>query len=112
MNVRLQGDQLRFRISPDEMEQLLKGQPLVERTYLPGGQQLLYSAVADGDIASIRLTSLTGGFILHVPSPALQRLAESLPSRSGITAIQALENGHVLSLAFEVDVRPRRREPV
>lgn len=102
MNLRISEKQLRFRITKDELQQLLGGQSL--GMVLPHFRTHSYTVkITDGQ-DSLSLKEDGQSWTLLVDRHALQALAEKLPSREGLCEeIQVA--GQFFSLMLEIDVR-------
>ena len=104
MNLRISQNALRFRISRDELGQLLEGTVLAEIVLLPLGHRYAFaiSAVKEENVG----LSMEGDRLrLHVPRLQLAALSQRLPSREGISGEWLGQNGETLALTLEVDVR-------
>lgn len=104
MKVQMQGQQLRLRISEAELVRLQAGEVIVNLTRMPGGitcrQHLLL-----GDAAQPALIAEPGGWRFLLPRMRLADYVVRLPCREGLALRLALEDGEVLDIEFEVDVR-------
>ncbi|RDS80758.1 hypothetical protein DWU98_12420 [Dyella monticola] len=107
MRVQLEGQSLRLRIDEAELESLLAGHPIENRTVWPDGRT---------EIQQIDLTARIGwlrkGDVWHVrlPEPEVRALAARLPSREGLQFSLATPDGGTLQVLFDVDVRDSTRK--
>jgi hypothetical protein len=105
MNVRFAPHAVRFRITREELEQLLSGRAIVMTVALPG-QHSFQASVTTDRFGTWRLDSDPTGLWLALPATQLKEFAESAPGAEGLTHSFALADGGALELSFEVDVRP------
>jgi len=107
MRVQWEGQSLRLRIEEAELERLLAGHPIENRTVWPDGrietQQL--------DLAA-RIGWLRKGdaWHIHLPESEVRALAGRLPSREGLEFSLATPDGGALQVLFDVDVRDSARK--
>lgn len=105
MKLRLEGDTLRLRLSPDELDRLLASGSLSAATPLPGGLFRYGIEVIDGD--EWVLHEQGRQLRLDIPRRELIGHRASLPSKAGIAKTLAVGGG-MLDMRVEVDVkRPR-----
>lgn len=113
MNVRLSSGEIRFRVTPNEMDMFRKDQRLVEEVVLPGGMTILlelrmYDAPIEGARDSEpRLTAKLNQLTMEVHRVSVERLAT--PSKKGIVG-EHTEGGRIVSYSLEVDVKKQRPE--
>ena len=111
MNIRLSRNQVRFRISPEELLRLLKGESVEEITCFPGSMALCYRVDATPDEAlpiktPLRLRWKDNRLSLAVATSALGALAQRLPSRDGIESQEpSAQLGATLQYSLEVDIK-------
>ncbi len=110
MNLRIDGQEFRFRVSKQELISLCEGIALNQGTYLPNGKTIEVSIVTSADSKTLSLHHNNNNITLHVGKDAATNLLNSLPSRDGIEASQKINEGHSLQLAFEVDIRTQKRK--
>lgn len=110
MNLRIEGQMLRFRIGVQELETLCAGGVLEQTTYLPGKRLLVIKVVPVSDSDSpLRLEATEDQLRVAVARPQAERLLASLPNREGIFCQQEAGNGQMLELVIEVDIRTQKR---
>ncbi|MCB2081288.1 MAG: hypothetical protein KDD76_01550 [Rickettsiales bacterium] len=110
MNLRIEGQQLRFRISKDELEMLCSGSDITQSTYFPK-MRVLEITITPQDIEPILQLVVDGDkIVLTVQKQAVLNLYQALPSREGIQANQTLNAKKVLELSMEVDIRTQKRK--
>lgn len=107
MNLRMEKDRIRFRISDSELEKLLVDHVIVGQTPLPDGKKFGYRVTTTG--VNPELTYKNDELYLHLPLTMVQAHKESLPSKEGISGQCKLANGDNLSFVLEVDVRTHKR---
>ncbi len=105
MNLRLEHDTLRFRITLRELDLLLANGSLTAVTPLPGGSFRYAVELVDGDHWEI--TGDPRGLLLRLPRLDLLGHKASLPSKQGISRTLNA-NGGMLDVRVEVDVRRAR----
>lgn len=111
MNLRMQGQMLRFRVSKEELETLCGGSALTQRTYLPDSRVLEIIAITDSiQKTPLRLEMEEYHWVLKIAAASAQALLTSLPNREGIEQAQDIKNGHILHLSLEVDIRTQKRK--
>lgn len=110
MNLRLSGQSIRFRISEDELSELRKTGELTTKTRFGDGAE--EPAVGDGQALSYTIRVANSGssplsvsfkensILLLVSRPALEELADQVPSGEGISYQET---------CLEVDLRSARR---
>lgn len=107
MNLRFDGDSLRFRVSRQELDDLLAGGRLAAATPLPAGAFRYAVTVVDGADAPWRLAQDGDGLQLALPRAALLAHRAQLPSKEGLAATIGVA-GTRLDVRFEVDVKRAR----
>ena len=108
MNVRLSSDSIRFRISTDELETVLRTRTLAGATPLPpDGQQLRYEVMVGTFPAPLRLAHADGKMTLLVSRKALSDLAEMLPLREGLSGFENVGSSS-LKISLEIDIKKDR----
>lgn len=104
MNVRLAPQEVRFRVTRDELEHLLSGRSLALRVALTGNHEFQASVIAQ-KVGAWRLDSDPTGLWLTLPKAELETLAGAVPTAEGLMHEFELPQGQALQLTFEVDVR-------
>jgi len=106
VNLRISENQLRFRITRDELDFLMNGEILQLDLNL-STQRLVYSISTSDSAAPLAL--IAGQNLLHlaVNKVTLTEFASNLPAREGIEHEVQLGMSHV-TLMLEVDVRRKR----
>lgn len=99
MKVQLQEQTIRFRINEDELTQLLTGAQLHNTTRLPNGDALQQTITLMSE-ANARFDGT-----LALPRADVEAYCNRLPCRDGLEFSFPLDDGGVLQVAFEVDVR-------
>lgn len=107
MKVQLRGQSIRLRIDETELEDLLRGDELVNVTGLGAGVAYR-QIVCLGDGEDPQAEAAEGVWKLRVPGAQVRRLASSLPCREGLAFALPAGSG-VLHVGFEVDVRDSMR---
>lgn len=104
MNVRFAPDEVRIRVTRDELTELLQRHSLRMTVPLPG-QHAFQASVATERLADWRLDSDPTGIWVSLPLADIHTLSESGPTAEGLVHQFALPSGGNLELRFEVDVR-------
>ena len=125
MKLQVQGQRLRLRIDEAELERLLAGETVVNRTMLGAttefSQWLVLHAVSDvgeGISAMPTLVVRDDGWHVALPWDAVEAYVSRLPCRHALTFDLDLGGPEMLGVDFEVDVRdslktrgpPRRQQ--
>ena len=103
MKFRLEENNVCFRISREEMDALIKDGIIESST-----MGLAYSVKLDGSIAETSLSYDNNRFTLTLTPQAVIAHKEVLPSKEGIVEKIELDNGDIVKISLEVDVRSRR----
>lgn len=103
MNVRLSEGEIRFRVSPDEFEQLGQGNHLQLDT-IP--MTFIVQPARGGIENGMALDLSCGQFHLAVSRDEIDALAKRIPSRQGIAKRLVLGMGKELNVSLEVDLKP------
>ena len=104
MNIRMDGQEVRFRVKRDEFERLLAGDTLEQLTILPEENALTFQLQATEE-DNVRFRRNGGGWCWQVPHVQLVDFFASLPRKDGWCHTQSLNDGQALELILEVDVR-------
>ncbi len=104
MNLRISDGQLRFRITRDELSELLQGGALqLALPFLAGMQEC---RIVTGNLQHrLALREEKNVLTLTVDRAALEAFEKQLPSREGMEHTVMLAGGVPLILMLEVDVR-------
>lgn len=108
MNLRIEGQRLRFRISKEELERLCSGGAVEQSTAFPNQCGLEINLVSESMDAKLMLVYVEGCMELRVQKQAAEMLLRSLPSREGIAMKQKVEAAEPLELILEVDIRTQK----
>lgn len=106
MNLRISEGLLRFRITREELQELLQGNTL--RMALALARTYHYAIEISDGWDTLALKEDNHSWTLLVDSHALKAFSEQLPSRNGLCK-QVQVAGQTLMLIFEVDVRKSPR---
>lgn len=107
MRVQLEGQSLRLRIDEAELARLLAGGITENRTRLPDGRV---------ETQRLRLASRLGWkredalWQIDLPEADVRALSERLPSREGLHFDMPGDDGVMLPVMFDVDVRDSTRK--
>ncbi len=108
MNIRLEEQQIRFRISEQEFGALCGGMPLEQKIYLPGQHRLRVSVrPCDGDC--MRVECEDDHIALHLGQTRAEAFRATLPGRDGLEEVQLIGGERTLSVILEVDVRSHKK---
>jgi hypothetical protein len=108
VNVRFSAGAVRCRVTPLELEELLRAGILKLAVALPRNHQLQVTVRAAA-LSAWQLDSDPTGLWIGIPRGEIQQLSLGLPSREGIAHRFDLEAAQQLQVSFEVDVRKRPR---
>ncbi|HPF25363.1 MAG TPA: hypothetical protein PK159_02140 [Steroidobacteraceae bacterium] len=110
MKLQIQGQNLRFRVDETELERLLSGESLDNRTDL-GEQGAFAQTITLHAQADAELQSSTSGWRVLLPVLTVRDYVTRLPCRDALTFQIRADPAPGLQLKFEVDVRDsvRRR---
>lgn len=110
MNLRIEGQQLRFRISKEELERLCSGSSITQPTYFSKMKALDIDITPQDIEPALQLMFDCDCMMLAVQNQAAQDLYHALPSREGIEAKQTINAVQTLELILEVDIRTQKRK--
>ncbi len=104
MNIRFAPREVRFRVTRDELNQLLAGRSLALHVALTGHHEFQATVAADR-LGTWRFDSDPTGLWLTLPRKDLEPFADGAPTAAGLEYGLDLPDGQRLELSFEVDVR-------
>lgn len=107
MNLRISENQLRFRITQEELARLMGGEQLASSIDL-GNQQFSYRVFTEESAVPLVFSGHGGGWHLKVGNSALAAFAGGVPSREGIEHVVRL-GASPITLVLEVDVRRQHK---
>lgn len=115
MNLRIEGEALRFRLDAEEFALLVAGQPLESQVSLGNGVRL-QSAVVLGEMAqggqvfSLSSQLNQGGLMIRlaVSPQACTDLAGRLPCKEGLSDWCDVGTGEPLAVSLDVDTKSRK----
>ncbi len=110
MNLRINGQELRFRVTKEELESLCNGEELEQISYLPNDHTLKSKITTEAASYGMFLIIKNNRFMLHVNPIIAKDFLESLPSREGLEATQEINDELSLTLILEVDIRSQKRK--
>ncbi len=110
MNLRIEHQQLRFRISKEELETLCSGERIIQQTVFPDGRILEIDMVVQPIQDTLEIRFEGDSLILLIQKQAAEELYHSLPSREGISSAQKIDDTRSLKLTLEVDIRTQKRK--
>jgi hypothetical protein len=112
MNIRFSPQEVRARISKEELESLLSENFISETIHLPGngrfsfGIRLEDEPASDAATTSLTLIHQSDEIELRVARPELQALSERPAAKDlGIYSETPVEHGKQLSISLEVDIK-------
>lgn len=108
MNLRIEGQTLRFRISKEELETLCLGGALQQIIPLPDLRMEILVTTESSD-APLKLHIEKNRWHLQVNKETAQTMLASLPNREGILHRQKVGDTW-LCLMLEVDIRTQKRK--
>ena len=102
MNIRIEGNDVRFKISQVELESLNRGDVLKQSTSLDAHQvfelNIAPKALDNGDLELHTGPSL---WTLYIDTETIEDLIAAKPTRKGLSARQGS-----LNLTLQIDIRP------
>ncbi|QQG37303.1 MAG: hypothetical protein HYS17_05960 [Micavibrio aeruginosavorus] len=104
MNLRIAENNFRFRITPQDLERLLRGQDVDQRVCL-GAHCFTYRIAPERQGDRIKLEMAVGGFCLSVPQSRLMELRDMGRSKEGLTVMQ----GDV-EISLQMDIKTQMRK--
>jgi hypothetical protein len=110
MNFRIEGQELRWRISKEELENLCSGKPLKQTTHFPNGRFLEVVITANPNDKGLSLSVEKERMTLNIEKKAALDLWKALPCREGLESIQHTDQGLPLRLVIDVDIRTQKRK--
>lgn len=110
MNLRIEGQQLRFRISKEELEYLCSGYGITKSSCLSPTDRLRVDIRPEDISQTMQFALDDRSMVLSVQKQAAEDLYNALPSREGIKTKQSINKELSLELILEVDVRTQRRK--
>ena len=110
MNLHIENQKMRFRISKEEIKNLCASKIIKQHLLLPKGQSLNIEIIAQEQNDELYLSYEKSSIILQVQKTAANNLYEKLPSRKGLEVAQELENNQILHLILEVDIRTQKKQ--
>jgi hypothetical protein len=103
MNLRLSGEDLRFRVTAEEFERFSMGRNLALEIPFPG-QHVFRIAVRMEALGDWKLDSDPTGLWLSIPRARIFEFAQSLPNREGLIHDFDVGDGKKARVVFEVDM--------
>ena len=110
MNLRINGQELRFRVTKEELESLCSGKTLEQSTLLPNNQVLTSTIASNSSNDGMSLSNDSNALALLINKSLATKFFESLPSREGLEATQEINDELSLTLILEVDIRTQKRK--
>lgn len=105
MNIRISKNQIRFRITKEELELLEKGEKVILPSPIYSNSKGYFVEVV-GNLESLIIEERAGNLILSVSKKLLSELRQKLPSKDGLEN-EILLNDQMVRIALEVDVKRR-----
>lgn len=105
MNIRISKNQIRFRITKEELGLLERGERVILQSPF-GSSPKGYFVEVSGNSESLIIEERAGNLILSVSAKLLSELRQKLPSKDGLES-EILLNDQVTRIALEVDVKRR-----
>jgi hypothetical protein len=99
MDLRIEENRFVFRITPDNLETLLRGREIDHRVCV-GSHCFTYRITPLTRKESMALEMAVAGFCLSVPKAALQRLRDDL---DGLDTLTATQNGTQIVLSVDAE---------
>lgn len=118
MNLRINPDSIRFRLSAADFSQLCETGYLAQQTPLAQHQELRYTlrlsalpAETTCNLLHLDTMHTPSGLhiVLHISPAAQAQLNAGTPSKDGIKDFKTLTDGTMLTLALEIDIGKAER---
>ena len=106
MTVRFTESEIRFRVVPTELDELIAGRALTLDS-VPVRAELKAKDVIDSKKISLKVEG--AHLWVEISKNELELLKARLPSREGIDEFVRLEPGREVSVSFEVDIKAKQR---
>lgn len=104
MNLRISEDGFRFRITPEDLDTLLRGREIDQRVCL-GAHCFTYRIAPVKFEKDMKLEMAVAGFCLSVPHAMLEELYDLGRSKEGLSAMQGDVN-----IALQLDIKTQMRK--
>ncbi len=109
MNLHMENQRLRFRVTKDELALLCEGEDVKQWFDLPSQRQFTITICTDEQEDELLLRDSDEEIMLCVQKDAAQGLFDALPSQEGFEVEQKTGEGKKIQLVFEVDIRSQKR---
>lgn len=106
MTVRFSQNEIRFRVVPNELDELIAGRTLTLDS-VPLRAEVRVRGVVDSKKLCLKVEG--AHLWVEISKTELELLKARLPSREGIDEVVGVESGRELSVSFEVDVKSKQR---
>jgi hypothetical protein len=107
MYIRIKNNNLRYRVSLEEAEQLLAGQKLSQAIQLSATEQLAYDVSLISRQSHFAFDASANRFSLYIEKESLEQEVSERPSKKGIEFIQKSKDANV-TFALEVDLKRKK----
>jgi hypothetical protein len=101
MKLRLFGDSLRLRLTPENVEQLIQTGTVRESTCFASGAELVYCLCVSAEVKEIGAMFDPGGICVRMPGALAARWAKT--PEVGISEVQKFGGGRSLKILIEKD---------
>ena len=112
MNLRINGQELRFRVGKEELESLCVGETLKQSTHLTNNKILETCITTNYTGSGMSISNENDNFTLYVNKGLAAKFLDSLPSKEGLEATQKINDEQFLTLILEVDIRTQKRKKI
>ncbi len=109
MNLHIDGQKLRFRLTKAELEKLCNKKNIKQKIFLPEQNIISININIQPQEENLIFTFINNNFHLAVNEWAAKNLYNSLPSKEGIRVEQKIDENNILTLLLEVDIRTQGR---
>lgn len=104
MNIRISKNQIKFRITKEELGFLEEERVFLQSPLSSGSKG--YFVEVSGNSESLIIEESAGNLVLSVSKKLLSELRQKLPSRDGLEN-EILLNNQMVRIALEVDIKRR-----
>lgn len=104
MNLRISENKFRFRITPEDLDMLLRGRDVDQRVCI-GAHCFTYRISPMAPEKHMTLEMAVAGFCLFVPRATLEELRDLGRSKTGVSVMQG-----AVDIALELDIKTQMRK--
>lgn len=110
MYIRIQDNAIRFRISPEEAQDLLEGEVLLDAVPLNKVLKLTYSVESTSQLSKFEYSDIDHCLSLKINQESLKKEMTERPSKSGISIDHHITSEKILAVSLEIDLKKHVNE--